>query len=57
MIIPTSLTSSRKDSGMNIDSLMIWLLMLSNQMEDLCGLARTTMEMSSLILLLKDMDL
>jgi len=53
----TNLNSKRKVSGMNTDLLMIWLHMLSNPMEDLYGPARTMMEMSNQILLLKAMDL
>lgn len=53
----TRKSSPRKDFGMNTDSLMTWWLMLSNPMEAMCGLARTTMEMSNLILWLKVMAL
>jgi len=53
----TILPSLRKRVfGMNIDSLTIWLLMLSNQMEDLFGPARTMMVTFNLILLLRAMD-
>jgi len=45
------------DSGMSIDSSMIWLLMLSNLAVDSCGPVRTTMVMFNLISLLKVMDL
>lgn len=38
-------------SGMSIDSLMTWLLKHSSPMVDLCGPARTTMEMYNLMLL------
>ena len=48
--------SRRRTFGMNIDSLMIWLLMLLNQMVDSYGLARTTMVMFNPISLLKDTD-
>jgi hypothetical protein len=45
------------DCGTSIDLSMIWLLMLSNLMEVSYGLAKTMMEMSNLISLLKVMDL
>lgn len=47
----------RKNFGMNIDLLMIWLLMLSNLMVDLSGLVKIMMVMFNLISLLKVMDL
>ena len=53
-----SLTNSKLlDKIMNTDLLMIWLPMPLSLKVDSFGLARTTMVMFNLMLLLKDMDL
>jgi len=44
-------------SGTSIDSLMIWLLTLLNLKVAMFGHVKTTMEMSSQILLHRDSDL
>lgn len=49
-------STKRRDYGMNIDLLTIWLLTLLSPMEDSCGPARTMMEMSNLMLWHKVMD-
>jgi len=51
------LNSKLPSFGTSIDLLMIWLLTPSNQAVDSFGPVKTTMEMFSLISLLKVMDL
>ena len=46
--------SKLRVSGMNTDLLMIWLLIVSNQVVDLYGPAKITMVTYNLISLLKD---
>lgn len=53
MKLNTRLNSSQKNCGMNIDSLMIWLLKLLKDKEDMFGPVRTMMGMYSQILWLK----
>lgn len=50
----TRKNSTRRNSGTSTDSLTIWLLTASRVREDSSGLARTTMEMSSQTLSLRD---
>lgn len=57
MILNTNKNSKLKKFGMNIDSLMTWLLKLLRGKEDMFGHVKTMMVMSNLILLLKAMDL
>lgn len=57
MILNTNKNFKLKKFGMNIDSLMIWLLKLLREKEDMFGHVKTMMVMSNLILLLKAMDL
>ena len=53
MIRNTNKNSKLKKFGMNIDSLMIWLLKLLRDKEDMFGHVKTMMVMSNLILSLK----
>ena len=46
--VTTNLSLRLRESGMNIGSLMTWWHKLLKVKVDLCGLAKTMMEMSSL---------
>ena len=53
MILNTKQNSKQKKFGMNIDLLMIWSLKSLKEKVDMFGLAKITMVMFNLILLLK----